>query len=193
MTKVLELPAVPPFSVLDHIFDQSHFRAQEMEQFFTKPDTIKVLQNGVLSLDIATVQVTAPKILDGNFAFVFQSTSKHQHPTEHQQNQAYNVSTVMNATYSSRSDGRCLFRVQQSPNLHIIKVTVDGVSIPVVIYSGATINMIDLDTYYIFLKRKNYAFKLSIVYVWLKKIPRTFGAKYLYTLNAMKNEFLQNL
>ena len=49
-------------------------------------------------------------------------------------------------TYSD--DDECVFRVQQFPNIPTTPITIDGLSIPVVIYSGTTVNIVDIDTYY---------------------------------------------
>ena len=63
------------------------------------------------------------------------------------QNQALQVSEQNNVT-SYSDDDECIFRVQQFPNLPTTNINVDGLSVPVVIDSGATVNIADIDTYY---------------------------------------------
>ena len=60
---------------------------------------------------------------------------------------ALQVSEHNNVT-SNSDDDECPFRVQQFPNLPTTNINVDGLSIAVVIYSGATVNIVDRDTYY---------------------------------------------
>jgi hypothetical protein len=57
------------------------------------------------------------------------------------------VSEQNNVT-SYTDDDECIFRVQQFPNLPTTNINVDGLSVPVVIDSGATVNIADIDTYY---------------------------------------------
>ena len=53
-----------------------------------------------------------------------------------------------NNVTSYSDDDECIFRVQQFPNLPTSNINVDGLSIAVVIDSGATVNIVDRDTYY---------------------------------------------
>ena len=53
-----------------------------------------------------------------------------------------------NNVTSYSDDDECIFRVQQFPNLPTTNINVDGLSVPVVIDSGATVNIADIDTYY---------------------------------------------
>ena len=74
----------------------------------------------------------------------------------------FQVSEHNNFT-SYSDDDECIFRVQQFPNLTTTNINVDGLSIAVVIDSGATVNIVDRDTYY-----ELRALKMS------KLCPRTF-------------------
>ena len=58
------------------------------------------------------------------------------------------MSEQNNVTSYTDDDDECIFRVQQFPNLPTTNINVDGLSVPVVIYSGATVNIADIDTYY---------------------------------------------
>ena len=192
---------------ISRAFEQSHFQAQEMEQFSAQPDSINAIhprqQTGVYRREMASSSSDGRSSLPnnqahgppkwrsqpcyccgsqghrakdircpangktcrscgkiGHFTSVCRSTQKpqnptgnqqnptgnQQNPTGNQQNQAYKVSEQMNAP--SSSDDECIFRVRQFPNLPSTNITVDGVSIPVVIDSGATVNIVDLNTYY---------------------------------------------
>ncbi|CAB4019152.1 Retrovirus-related Pol poly from transposon, partial [Paramuricea clavata] len=62
-------------------------------------------------------------------------------------NQALQVSEQNNVT-SYSDDDECIFRVQQFLNLPTTNINVDGLSVPVVIDSGPTVNIADIDTYY---------------------------------------------
>ena len=46
-----------------------------------------------------------------------------------------------NNVTSYSDDDECIFRVQQFPNLPITNINVDGLSVPVVVDSGATVNI----------------------------------------------------
>ena len=83
----------------------------------------------------------------GHFATVCRSCPKPANYTSPPQNQAFQVSEHNNVT-SYSDDDECIFRVQQFPNLPTTDINVDGLSIAVVIDSGATVNIVDRDTYY---------------------------------------------
>ena len=83
----------------------------------------------------------------GHFATVCRSRPKPANYTSPPQNQALQVSEHNNVT-SYSDDNECIFRVQQFPNLPTTNINVDGLSIAVVIDSGATVNIVDRDTYY---------------------------------------------
>ena len=48
---------------------------------------------------------------------------------------------------SYSDDDECTFRVQHFPSLPTTHINIDGLSVPVVIDSGATVNIVDIDTY----------------------------------------------
>ena len=83
----------------------------------------------------------------GHFASVCRSRPKPANYTSPPQNQALQVSEQNNVT-SYSDDDECIFRVQQFPNLPTTNINVDGLSVPVVIDSGATVNIADIDTYH---------------------------------------------
>ena len=84
----------------------------------------------------------------GHFASVCRSRPKPANYTSPPQNQALQVNEQNNVTSYSDDDDECIFRVQQFPNLPTTNINVDGLSVPVVIDSGATVNIVDIDTYY---------------------------------------------
>ena len=83
----------------------------------------------------------------GHFATVCRSRPKPANYTSPPQNQALQVSEHNNVT-SYSDDDECIFCVQQFPNLPTTNINVDWLSIAVVIDSGATVNIVDRDTYY---------------------------------------------
>ncbi len=83
----------------------------------------------------------------GHFAAVCRSRPKPANYTPPPQKQAFQVSEQVSVS-SYSDDDECIFRVQHSPNLPITNINVDGLSVPVVIDSGATVNTVDIDTYY---------------------------------------------
>ena len=83
----------------------------------------------------------------GHFATVCRSRPKPANYTSPPQNQALQVSEHNNVT-SYSDDDKCIFRVQQFSNLPTTNINVDGLSIAVVTDSGATVNIVDHDTYY---------------------------------------------
>ena len=82
----------------------------------------------------------------GHFANVCRSCPKPTNYTSPNQNQAFQVSEHYNVT-SYSDDDECTFRVQHFPSLPTTHINIDGLSVPVVIDSGATVNIVDIDAY----------------------------------------------
>ncbi len=99
-----------------------------------------------------------------HLAAVCRSHPKPASYTSPPQKQAFQVSEQVSvASYSD--DDECIFRVQHSTNLPITNINVDGLSVPFVIDSGTTVNIVDIDT---LLCSPDYALEHSIVYIWFK-------------------------
>ena len=78
-----------------------------------------------------------------------------------------------NNVTSYSDDDECIFCVQQFPNLPTANINVDGLSIAVVIDSGATVNIVDRDTYYELRALKNVEIMPSNIrlFTYGSKIP----------------------
>ena len=78
-----------------------------------------------------------------------------------------------NNVTSYSDDDECIFCVQQFPNLPTTNINVDGLSITVVIDSGATVNIVDRDTYYELRALKNVEIMPSNIrlFTYGSKIP----------------------
>ena len=81
--------------------------------------------------------------------------------------------TYNNNVTSYSDDDECIFCVQQFPNLPTTNINVDGLSIAVVIDSGATVNIVDSDTYYELRALKNVEIMPSNIrlFTYGSKIP----------------------
>ena len=105
----------------------------------------------------------------GHFATVCRSRPKPANYTSPPQNQALQVSEHNNVT-SYSDDDECIFCVQQFPNLPTTPL-------------GATVNIVDRDTYYSYVhlkmlicpRKKNYALEHSIDYIRFKNSIEHFG------------------
>ena len=83
----------------------------------------------------------------GHFASVCRSRPKPANYTSPPQNQALQVSEQNNVT-SYSDDDECIFRDNNFQIYLLLTNNVYGLSVPVVIDSGATVNITDIDTYY---------------------------------------------
>ena len=64
------------------------------------------------------------------------------------------------------TDDECVFRVCQLPSLLTTIVALEGLSVRMIIDSGASVNIVDLDTYYEVSVLKEVKIKYSFIYIW---------------------------